>query len=200
MPARELNRVKRQSSDQSSAACVPLTKLLNRRGLTGVLLLLTLATTSASTLRSCTSTSTNAAATSTTVGAASTTSAAAPTTSTAATEAPTPGATPTSTATPSSSATTPPPPPPQPPLLPLRLLLRRLPLGADVAPTSAVPTRSTAAAEAIEGRRGTGEHPSKKGVRRSPREAPTAKILFSAAERRSSSRSTVSSVGQRERK
>ncbi|CAI7773831.1 unnamed protein product [Closterium sp. NIES-53] len=80
---------------------VPLTKLLNRRGLTGVRLLLTLATTSASMLRGCTSTSTTAAATSTTTAAASTTS-------TAATEAPTPGATPTSTATPYSSATTPP--------------------------------------------------------------------------------------------
>ncbi|CAI7742780.1 unnamed protein product [Closterium sp. NIES-53] len=74
---------------------------------TGARLLLTLATTSASTLRGCTSTSTTAAATSTTAAAASTTSAAASTTSTAATEAPTPGATPTSTATPS-SATTPP--------------------------------------------------------------------------------------------
>ncbi|CAI7831691.1 unnamed protein product [Closterium sp. NIES-54] len=91
-----------------------------------------------------------------------------------------------------------PPPPPPPPLLPLPLLLRRLPLEADAAPTSSVPTRSTAAAEATEGRRGTGENPSKMGVRRSPREAPTAKILFSAAARRSSSRSTVSSVGQRE--
>ncbi|CAI7876033.1 unnamed protein product [Closterium sp. NIES-53] len=131
-------------------------------------LLLTLATTSASTLRGCTSTSTTAAATSTTAAAASTTSAAASTTSaaasttsTAATESPTPGATPTSTVTPYSSATTPPPPPP-PPLLPLPLLLRRLPLGADAAPTSSVPTRSTAAAEATEGRRGTGEHPLKK--------------------------------------
>ncbi|CAI7871814.1 unnamed protein product [Closterium sp. NIES-53] len=85
MPARELNRVRN------------LARLLP-----------TLATTSASTLRGCTSTSTIAAATSTTAAAASTTSAAASTTSTAATEAPTPGATSTSTATPSSSATTPP--------------------------------------------------------------------------------------------
>ncbi|CAI7917329.1 unnamed protein product [Closterium sp. NIES-53] len=87
--------------------CVPLTKLLGRRGLTGARLLLTLTTTSASTLRGCTSTSTTAAATSTTSATASTTSAAASTTSTAATKAPTPSATPTSTATPSSSSTTP---------------------------------------------------------------------------------------------
>ncbi|CAI7824025.1 unnamed protein product [Closterium sp. NIES-53] len=80
---------------------VPLTKLLNRWGLTGARLLLTLATTRASTLRGGTSTSTTAAATSTTADAASTTAI-------AATEAPTPGATPTSTATPYSSATTPP--------------------------------------------------------------------------------------------
>ncbi|CAI7795600.1 unnamed protein product [Closterium sp. NIES-54] len=90
---------------------VPLTKLLGRRGLTGMRLLLALATTKAATLRSCTSTSTAAAATttaaaaSTTSAAASTTSAAASTTSAAATEAPTPGTTPTSTATPSTSST-----------------------------------------------------------------------------------------------
>ncbi|CAI7886893.1 unnamed protein product [Closterium sp. NIES-54] len=83
-------------------------KLLGRRGLTGTRLLLALATTKASMLRRCTSTSTTAAATSTTAAAASTTaaaasttSAAASTTSTAATEAPTPGTTPTSTTTPS---------------------------------------------------------------------------------------------------
>ncbi|CAI7869586.1 unnamed protein product [Closterium sp. NIES-53] len=58
----------------------------------------------------------------------------------------------------------PPPPSPPPPLPPLPLLVRRLPLGADAAPTSSAPTRSTAAAEATEGRRGTREHPSKKGV------------------------------------
>ncbi|CAI7850898.1 unnamed protein product, partial [Closterium sp. NIES-53] len=68
----------------------------------------------------------------------------------------------------------PPPPSPPPPMLPLPLLLRHLPLGADAAPTSSVPTRSTASAEATEGRRGTGEHPPKKWVRQSPREAPTA--------------------------
>ncbi|CAI7914296.1 unnamed protein product [Closterium sp. NIES-54] len=77
---------------------VPLTKLLGRRGLTGAQLLLALATTKASTLRGCTLTSTTAFATSTTAAAASTTS-------TAATEAPTPGTTPTSTATPSASST-----------------------------------------------------------------------------------------------
>ncbi|CAI7818721.1 unnamed protein product [Closterium sp. NIES-54] len=56
-----------------------------------------------------------------------------------------------------------PPPPPPPPLLPLPLPVRRRQLGADAVPTSSVPMRSTAAAEATEGRRGTGEHPSKKG-------------------------------------
>ncbi|CAI7806978.1 unnamed protein product [Closterium sp. NIES-53] len=87
-------------------------KLLGRRGLTGTRLLLALATTKASMLRRCTSTSTTAAATSTTAAAASTTaaaasttSAAASTTSTAATEAPTPGTTPTSTTTPFASST-----------------------------------------------------------------------------------------------
>ncbi|CAI7896268.1 unnamed protein product [Closterium sp. NIES-53] len=112
MPARELNGVqetghaKRQLSDRSSAAYVPLTKLLNRRGLTGAGLLLALAATKASTLCGCTSTRTTTTATSSTAAAASTTSAAASTTSTAATEAPTPGTTPTSTATPSASSTT----------------------------------------------------------------------------------------------
>ncbi|CAI7743027.1 unnamed protein product [Closterium sp. NIES-53] len=84
---------------------VPLTKLLGRPGLTGTRLLLALATTKASTLRGCTSTSTTAAATSTTTAAASTTAAAASTTPTTATEAPTPATTPTSTATPSASST-----------------------------------------------------------------------------------------------
>ncbi|CAI7887500.1 unnamed protein product [Closterium sp. NIES-53] len=84
---------------------VPLTKLLGRRGLTGARVLLALATTKASTLRGCTSTSTDAAATSTTAAAASTTSATAATTATAATDAPTPGTTPTSTATSSASST-----------------------------------------------------------------------------------------------
>ncbi|CAI7841145.1 unnamed protein product [Closterium sp. NIES-54] len=68
-------------------------------------LLLALATTNASTLRGCTSTTTTAAATSTTFAAASTAAAAASTTPTAATEASTPATTPTSMATPSSSAT-----------------------------------------------------------------------------------------------
>ncbi|CAI7797605.1 unnamed protein product [Closterium sp. NIES-54] len=119
---------------------VPLTKLLNRRGLTGAQLLVTLATTKASTLRGCTATSATSSATSTTAAAASTASATASTTSTAATDTPTPGTTPTTT-------------------LPVRLR----PLEADAAPTSSAPARSTAAAEATEGRRGTGEHPSKKG-------------------------------------
>ncbi|CAI7933457.1 unnamed protein product [Closterium sp. NIES-54] len=102
----------RTSTPRPSTPNVPLTKLLGRRGLTGTWLLVALATTKASTLRGCTSTSTTAAATSTTAAtasttaaAASTTSAAPSTTSTAATKAPTPGTIPTSTATPSASST-----------------------------------------------------------------------------------------------
>ncbi|CAI7806173.1 unnamed protein product [Closterium sp. NIES-53] len=133
------------STPRPPTPIIPLTKLLGRPGLTGTRLLLALATTKASTLCGCTSTSTTATATSataaaasTTAAAASTTSAAASTTSTAATEAPTPGTTPTSTATPSASSTAfaNPPPSPPPPLLSLPLLLRRLLLGADAAPTS----------------------------------------------------------------
>ncbi|CAI7838591.1 unnamed protein product [Closterium sp. NIES-54] len=78
------------STPRPPTPSVPLTKLLGRRGLTGAQLLLALATTKASTLRGCTSTSTTAATTSTTAAAASTTSVA---------------ATPTSTATPSASST-----------------------------------------------------------------------------------------------
>ncbi|CAI7902961.1 unnamed protein product [Closterium sp. NIES-53] len=84
---------------------VPLTKLLNRRGLTGAQLLLALAASKASTLHGCTSTSTTAASTSTTAAAVSITSATDATTSTAATEALTLGTTPTSTATRSASST-----------------------------------------------------------------------------------------------
>ncbi|CAI7810588.1 unnamed protein product [Closterium sp. NIES-53] len=93
------------STPRPPTPSVPLTKLLGRRGLTGARLLLALATTKASTLHGCTSTSTTAAATFTTAAAASTTSAAASTTSTAAIEASNPGTTPTSTATPSASST-----------------------------------------------------------------------------------------------
>ncbi|CAI7746804.1 unnamed protein product [Closterium sp. NIES-53] len=74
MPARELSSVSKSGTPGQ----------LGRRGLTGVRLLLALATTKASTLRGCTSTSTTAAATSTTAAAASTTS-------TTTTEAPTLG-------------------------------------------------------------------------------------------------------------
>ncbi|CAI7868804.1 unnamed protein product [Closterium sp. NIES-54] len=110
---------RRESGDRSSAAqCVAdhtssHDGCFAKNGLTGTRLLAALATTKASTLRGCTSTSTTAAApsttaaaASTTIAAASTTSAAASTTSSAATEAPTPGTTPTSTATPSASFTT----------------------------------------------------------------------------------------------
>ncbi|CAI7799177.1 unnamed protein product [Closterium sp. NIES-53] len=126
MPTRELNCVRKlgaQGVSQATEAALrsvwqpahlPTTTAVaknGRRGLTGTRLLLALATTKASTLRGCTSTSTIATATSTTAAAASTTSAtasttsaAASTTSTAATEAPTPGTTPTSTTTPSASS------------------------------------------------------------------------------------------------
>ncbi|CAI7903643.1 unnamed protein product [Closterium sp. NIES-53] len=77
-------------------ASVPLTKLLNRWGLTGAQLLLTLAATKASTLRGCTATSTTSSATSTTAAAAST----------AATNAPTPETTPTTTSTSSTTSST----------------------------------------------------------------------------------------------
>ncbi|CAI7742031.1 unnamed protein product [Closterium sp. NIES-54] len=81
---------------------VPLTKLLNRRGLTGAQLLLTLAATKASMLRGGTATSTTSSATSSTAAAASTAS----TASTAATDAPTPGTTPTTTSTSSTASST----------------------------------------------------------------------------------------------
>ncbi|CAI7763349.1 unnamed protein product [Closterium sp. NIES-54] len=95
--------------------CVPLTKLLNRRGLTGAKLQLALAATKASTLRGCPMTSTTSStATSTTAAAASTSSATTATASTAATDAPTPCTTPTtstastsSTASPTAPSTTP---------------------------------------------------------------------------------------------
>ncbi|CAI7771866.1 unnamed protein product [Closterium sp. NIES-54] len=121
MPARELNGIRKLGTPSVSQATeaalrgtctprpptpsVPLTKLLNRRGLTGAQLLLVLAATKASTLRCCTSPSTTAATTSTTAAAASTTSATAATTSTVATDAPSPGTTPTYTATSSTTST-----------------------------------------------------------------------------------------------
>ncbi|CAI7833068.1 unnamed protein product [Closterium sp. NIES-53] len=102
VPAGAKNVSARTNTPRPPTPSVPLTKLLSRRGLTGTRLLLALATTKASTLRGCTSTSTTAAATSTTAAAASTTP-------TAATKAPTPATTPTSTATstatPSASST-----------------------------------------------------------------------------------------------
>ncbi|CAI7892767.1 unnamed protein product [Closterium sp. NIES-54] len=79
--------------------------LLNRRGLTGALLLLALAATKASTRRSCTATSTTSSATSTTAAAASTPFATAATASTAATDSTTPGTTPTTTSTSSTAPT-----------------------------------------------------------------------------------------------
>ncbi|CAI7807332.1 unnamed protein product [Closterium sp. NIES-53] len=86
---------------------VLLSKLLNRRGLTGVQLLLTLAATKASTLRgrSATSTTSSATSTTTTPGVAAACSATAATAATAATDVPTPGTTPTTTSTSSTSST-----------------------------------------------------------------------------------------------
>ncbi|CAI7923181.1 unnamed protein product [Closterium sp. NIES-53] len=113
-PARELNSIKKLSTPgviQETEAALrsvwqPTRLLTTTAGVKNVTrLLLALATTKASTLCGCTSTSTTAAATSATAAAASTTAAAASTTSTATTEAPTPGTTPTSTATPSTSST-----------------------------------------------------------------------------------------------
>ncbi|CAI7891362.1 unnamed protein product [Closterium sp. NIES-53] len=102
-------------------------------------LLLALATTKASTLRGCTSTSTTVAATSTTAAtasttaaAASTTSAAASTTSNASTETPTPGTTPTSTTTSSASSTASAAAPavPSTTLVPLALAVAAPPIGS----------------------------------------------------------------------
>ncbi|CAI7913550.1 unnamed protein product [Closterium sp. NIES-54] len=85
---------------------VPLTKLLNRRGLTGAQLLLTLAATKASTLCGRTATSTTSSATSTTPAtAAASSSTTATTADTAATYAPTSGTTPTTTSSSSTSST-----------------------------------------------------------------------------------------------
>ncbi|CAI7746547.1 unnamed protein product [Closterium sp. NIES-54] len=121
MPMRKLNSVRKLGTPSVSQAAkaalrgtytprpptssVPLTKLLNRRGLTGAQLLLTLAATKASTLRGCTATSTTSSATSTTAAAAATSSTTAATAATAATYAPTPGTTPTTTSTSSTSST-----------------------------------------------------------------------------------------------
>ncbi|CAI7802803.1 unnamed protein product [Closterium sp. NIES-53] len=85
---------------------VPLTELLNRRGLTGAQLLLTLATTKASTLRGYTAACATTSATATTAAAASTASATASTASTAATNTPTPRTTPTTTSTSSTASST----------------------------------------------------------------------------------------------
>ncbi|CAI7825290.1 unnamed protein product [Closterium sp. NIES-53] len=86
---------------------VPLTKLLNRRGLTGAQLLLTLAATKASTLCGRTATSTTSSATPTTAAAAATasSSATAATAASAAIDDPTPRTTPTTTSTSSTSST-----------------------------------------------------------------------------------------------
>ncbi|CAI7860922.1 unnamed protein product [Closterium sp. NIES-54] len=91
-----------------------------------------------------------------------------------------------------------PAPPPEPPPLPLAPW--RLPLGAEAAPADSAPRKLTAAAVVKDGARGEGEHPSKIGVRGAPRAAPIATMLFSAARRCSSRRSTVRSVGLRARK
>ncbi|CAI7823375.1 unnamed protein product [Closterium sp. NIES-53] len=185
---------------------VPLTKLLGGGGLTTALLLLALTTTGATPLCKAATSSATASASSATssasapsaTSAASATSATSATAtassaSTAAADTSTSASTPTTTTTPSTASTT-------TATAPLPLLVRRLPLGADAASTDSKPPRSAAAAEATEGKSGEGEHPSKIGVRGSPREAPTATMLVSVARRRSSRRSTVSEVGQTERK
>ncbi|CAI7777867.1 unnamed protein product, partial [Closterium sp. NIES-53] len=174
-------------------------------GRTTALLLLARTTTGPTPLRRAVTSSTAAAATSATSTASATASASATSTpsapsataaasssSTAATytstSTTTPTTTPTSSIASTSTSTTPTSPPSA--LAPLPLPVRRLPLGADAVPTDSKPPRSAAAAEAIEGKRGEGEHPSKTGVRGSPREAPTATMLVSAARRRASRRST----------
>ncbi|CAI7889709.1 unnamed protein product [Closterium sp. NIES-54] len=194
------------STPRPPTPSVPLTKLLGRQGLTRALLLLALATAKTSPLHSATPTSTTAAATPTTSAAAAATStpiaaAFAASTSTTASEAPSLATTPTSTPTPStaSTATT------AAPAIPSSTL-------APLAPaTAAPPTRSRRSSDRLgankvdsssKGNRGQkreGGHPSKKGARGSPREAPTVTMLFSATRRHSSRRSTASVVGQRER-
>ncbi|CAI7877390.1 unnamed protein product [Closterium sp. NIES-53] len=98
---RKINSVRKlgTGTPRPPTPSVPLTELLNRRGLTGAQLLLTLATTKASTLRGCTATRATTSATATTAAAASTASATASTASTAATNDPTPRTTPTTTST-----------------------------------------------------------------------------------------------------
>ncbi|CAI7761768.1 unnamed protein product [Closterium sp. NIES-54] len=121
MPMRKINSIRKVGTPSVSQAAkaalggtctprpptpsVPLTKLLNRRGLTGAQLLLTLAATKASTLCGRTATSTTSSATSTTAAAASSSPATAATAATAATDAPTPRTTPTTTSTSSTSST-----------------------------------------------------------------------------------------------
>ncbi|CAI7841994.1 unnamed protein product [Closterium sp. NIES-54] len=122
MPMRKINSVRKLGTPSISQAAeaalrgtgtprpptpsVPLTELLNRRGLTGAQLLLTLATTKASTLRGCTAARATTSATATTAAAASTASVTASTASTAATNAPTPRTTPTTTSTSSTASST----------------------------------------------------------------------------------------------
>ncbi|CAI7750875.1 unnamed protein product [Closterium sp. NIES-54] len=106
MPMRKINSVRKLGTPSISQAAKQRCVLLNRRGLTGAQLLLTLATTKASTLRGCTATSTTTSATATTAAAASTASATASTASTAATNAPTPRTTPTTTSTSSTASST----------------------------------------------------------------------------------------------
>ncbi|CAI5485157.1 unnamed protein product [Closterium sp. Yama58-4] len=170
---------------------IPLTGGLKRRG--G---LLTLPSASASTTTTPTAaapaTSTPAAATTTSASAAAstTTPTAAVSSPTAATSLPSRASTPTAS-TPTSSAATPTPAP----LVPAAPARSRR--GPDLLSTKKVDSTFS---EATEGRRGEGEHPSKNGVRGSPREVPTATMLASAASSSFSRRATVSSVGERERK
>ncbi|CAI7910996.1 unnamed protein product [Closterium sp. NIES-54] len=148
------------STSTSLTPSVPLTKLLGGGDLTTALLLLARTTTGATPLCNSATSSTTASAASATSSASATTAAA----STAATPPPLPLPPPPPPLPPLPPLPPPPPPPPpRAPLPPLLLPVRRLPLRANAAPTDSKPPRSAAAAEATEGRRGEGEHPSKIG-------------------------------------
>ncbi|CAI7749090.1 unnamed protein product [Closterium sp. NIES-54] len=155
------------STSTALTPSVPLTKLLGGGGLTTALLLLALTTTGATPLcKAATSSATASASSATASASAPSATAATATAATAAADTSTSASTPTTTTTPSTASTT--------------------TATAPASPTSAL--APLAPAKATEGKSGEGEHPSKIGVRGSPREAPTATMLCSAARRRSSRR------------
>ncbi|CAI7916792.1 unnamed protein product [Closterium sp. NIES-54] len=160
------------STSTSLTPSVPLTKLLGGGGLTTALLLLALTTTGATPLCKAATSSATASAASATSSASATSAASAPSAtatassaSTAAADTSTSATTPTTTPTPSTASTTTSAAPASPTsaLAPLAPASATAPLGADAAPTDSKPPRSAAAAEATEGKRGEGEHPSKIG-------------------------------------